>query len=269
MSEGPGTGDPRVTMRLLWRMAGPSRRGPKPTLDLDTIVDSAVAVADASGLSAVSMRSIAERLGKSTMSLYTYLPGKAELLDLMYDHALGELPTDYSEWGNWRAALEASTRDVWALYERHPWMVQVPTARPALGPNTFAAFEAQVAILDGTGLTGTEMARAAGAIQVFIQGAARAVADTRLTARATGRSDDEWWAIVEPLLSELTGDIDWPTRFPTLTRLEAEGTFQQLDRAPDDPTPYLERDALDTFEFGLARMLDGIEALIGGRQRES
>ena len=265
MNEEPGAGDPRLTMRLLWRVAGRSRRGPKPTLDLDTIIACAIELADESGLSAVSMRSIAERLGKSAMSLYTYLPGKAELLDLMHDHALGELPTDYSERGNWRAALEASTRDVWALYERHPWMVQVPMARPALGPHTFAAFEAQVAILDGIGLTGTEMARAAGAIQVFIQGAARAVADTRLTAQATGRSDDEWWAIVEPLLSELTGDVDWLTRFPTLTRLEAEGTFQQLDRAPDDPTPYLERDALDTFEFGLARLLDGIETLIADR----
>ena len=269
MSEDPGASDPRVTMRLLWRVAGRSRRGPKPTLDLDTIVACAIDLADERGLGAVSMRSIAERLGKSPMSLYTYLPGKAELLDLMLDHALGELPTDYSERGGWRAALEASTRDLWALYERHPWMVQVPMARPALGPHTFAAFEAQVAILDGTGLTGTEMTRAAGAIQVFIQGAARAVGDTRLTAQATGRTDDEWWAVVEPLLSELTDDIDWLARFPTLSRLEEEGTFQQLDRAPDDPTPYLERDALDTFEFGLARMLDGIEALVVGRQRES
>ena len=264
MAENKGVSDPKWTMKLLWRVAGPGKRGPKPTLDLDTIVAGAIAVADERGLGAVSMRSVAQRLGKSTMSLYTYLPGKAELLDLMYDHALGELPTEYSSYGAWRAALEASTRDVWALFDRHPWMLQVPIARPALGPHTVAAYEAQLAILDGTGLTGTEMTRAAGALQVFIQGAARAVAKTR-AAHVSGVTDDEWWDVHAPLLTDVSEHVDWLVRFPTLSRLEAEGTFEQPDRAPDDATPYLERDALDAFEFGLARLLDGLEALIGQR----
>ena len=73
------------------------------------------------------MRKVAERLGRSAMSLYTYVPGKAELLDLMLDTVLGELPTAYSENG-WRAAVEASARDGWDFYQRHPWVLQVSGA---------------------------------------------------------------------------------------------------------------------------------------------
>ena len=157
MSEEPGAGDPRLTMRLLWRVAGRSRRGPKPTLDLDTIISCAIALADENGLSAVSMRSIAERLGRA-MSLYTYLPGKAELLDLMHDHALGELPTDYSGTRELAGcsrgvdsgrlgALRATSVDGAGL--DGPTHARTAHLRPT--------FEAQVAILDGTGLTGTEI----------------------------------------------------------------------------------------------------------------
>ena len=82
------------------------------------------------------MRSIAERLGKDAMSLYTYLPGKAELLDLMHDHALGDCRQDYSERELAGRSRGVDKRDVWALYERHPWMVQVSMARPLRSDRT-------------------------------------------------------------------------------------------------------------------------------------
>ena len=53
----------------------------------------------------------------------------------------------------------------------------------------------------------------------------------------------------------------WSTRYPTIAKLSEEHAFDQLDR-PDDETPYMVQDALDTFEFGLQRLLDGIEAYI-------
>ena len=84
--------DITIGLKLLWGRQEPPTRGPKPGLTLDRIVRAAIAVADEHGLETVSMRSVAKRLGVGTMSLYRYVPGKSELLDLMLEAALGEEP---------------------------------------------------------------------------------------------------------------------------------------------------------------------------------
>ncbi|HEY1176756.1 MAG TPA: TetR/AcrR family transcriptional regulator, partial [Phytomonospora sp.] len=72
----------------MWGVRERSSRGPKQGLTIEAIVRTAIALADAEGLAALSMRKVAERLGVGTMSLYTYVPGKPELLDLMLDAAI-------------------------------------------------------------------------------------------------------------------------------------------------------------------------------------
>src|SRR5216117_1909772 len=91
-----GRGDPIRSMELLWRdAAAPARgRGPKPGLTVDRIVAAATELADGDGLAALSMRRVAERLGVGTMSLYTYVPSKADLIDVMYDAACGSVARD-------------------------------------------------------------------------------------------------------------------------------------------------------------------------------
>lgn len=258
MTEYAGRGDPRRSLALLWGADERSTRGPKPGLSVAAIVEAAIALADADGLEAVSMRKVSERLGRSAMSLYTYVPSKAELIDLMLDTALGELPTDYPLGDGWRAAIEASARDGWAFYERHPWVLQISGARSLLGPHELDLYESQLRILDAVGLGGTDLTRAVGAVSSFVRGSAKAVSDARTAEQATGMTDDEWWSARSAILEEMVGD-QWPTRFPISMRLAEEQVFDQLDR-PDDGMPYLVRDALDTFEFGLQRLLDGIEA---------
>jgi len=260
MTEYAGRGDPRRTLNLLWGRADAPARGPKQGLTVAEIVAAAIEVADAEGLGAVSMRRVGERLGKSAMGLYTYVPSKAELLDLMLDAVLGELPTDYPLDEGWRAAVERCARDGWAFYERHPWVLQVSGARAALGPHEFDSYETQLRLFAGRGLTGVEMMRAVGALGSFVRGAAKAVSDARTAEQATGLSDDDWWNARAPLLEELA-DETWAERYPTVTQLSAEQAFDQVDR-PDDTTPYLVQDALDTFEFGLQRLLDGLETYV-------
>ena len=142
-------------------------------------------------------------------------------------------------------------------------MLQISGARALLGPHELDVYEAQLGIFDGLGLTGVEMMRIVGVVYSFVRGAAKAVSDARTAEQATGLSDDDWWTARSPLLEELSGDR-WPERYPTTTRLAAEHAFDQPDR-PDDTTPYTVRDALDTFEFGLQRLLDGIEVYIASR----
>src|SRR5690606_9235190 len=96
-----GGGDLARTLDLLWNTDRRPSRGPKPGLTLERIVDAAVEVADRDGLDALSMRRIATELGTGTMTLYRYVPGKAELLDLMLDRV--QRPEDDAAPGPGRA----------------------------------------------------------------------------------------------------------------------------------------------------------------------
>src|SRR6476661_5122429 len=102
MPESTGGSDFRISLKLLWGTKERAPRGPKPTLTVPQIVESAIAIADAEGIDNVSMRRVAERLGVGAMSLYRYVPSKAELLDLMVDAVYGERPAPADADGGWR-----------------------------------------------------------------------------------------------------------------------------------------------------------------------
>lgn len=247
----------RRGMEALWGLRTPPDRGPQQGLTVDAIARAGVAIADEGGLDALAMRRVAERLGVGTMSLYTYVPGKAELLDAMLDLVYGEAegPTTHPE--GWRAALEAHARTDWELYLRHPWVVHVTSQRPVLGPNELDRYERALARVDGLGLTGREMAATAALVGGYVAGVARQVADIRAAPDRTGLTDDEWWGARSTVLDEIW-DAD---RWPVSTRISSEDGF-----VPDGPTTsYLENEALIDFEFGLQRVLDGIEALVRSR----
>ncbi|HEX6166192.1 MAG TPA: hypothetical protein VFZ30_05380 [Acidimicrobiales bacterium] len=63
----------------------------------------------------------------------------------------------------------------------------------------------------------------------------------------------------------MTDDLDWAERFPMAAKLEADHLFEQLDRPADDTLSYTAREAVDAFEFGLQRLLDGFQVLIDAR----
>lgn len=88
-------GDPARTLALLWGLTAeekPGRRGPRQARSTGEIAAVAIALADAEGVDAVTMRRVAQELGLSPMALYTYVPGKAELLDLMLDTVYATTP---------------------------------------------------------------------------------------------------------------------------------------------------------------------------------
>lgn len=261
MTEYAGRGDARRSMALLWGRAEVPTRGPKQGLTVERIATAAIELADAEGLGAVSMRKVGERLGTSAMALYTYVPAKTELIDLMLDTVLGELPTSYPLERGWRAAAEASAADGWDLYQRHPWVLQISVARPLLGPHELDSYEAQLQIYDGLGVRGVDVTRLVGAVTSYVRGSAKALADAREAERATGVNDDDWWLERSALLEEM-GQLDWEAQYPVTSKLAADHAFDQADRAEGDASSYMERDALDTFAFGLEVVLDGVEAFV-------
>lgn len=251
-------GDARRSMALLWRVPGSEEArhgpGPRPGLSVDTIVATAIAIADAEGMAGLSMRAVGERLDRSAMALYTYVPSKSELVDLMYDQVLSEIPTDHA--GEWAAAARSLAHQLWTFYLRHPWVLQVSQARPVLGPNEFRLAEAATQALQQTGLPGKTLRHVVGTLLNFVRGCAQTVAETRQAGPATGMSDEEWWYARSAILEEVAPDFG--TRYPELARMEGEGAYEPVD----EETPYLEREARDGFEVGLDLLIDGIEAAV-------
>jgi AcrR family transcriptional regulator len=251
-TEFTGSGDPARSLALLWRTGERPTRGRKAELSVDRIVQAAIEVADADGLAALSMRRVAERLGVGTMSLYTHVPGKAELLDVMLDTVLGETARPEEVPGGWRARLEQIARENWALFHRHPWMLQIATARPPLGPNVTAKYDYELRAIDGIGLTDVEMDSVLSLVLGHAAGAARSAIEAAQVARLSGESDQQWWEARAPLLDRIFD----ARRFPTAARVgQAAG---EAYGAASDPE--------HAFEFGLQRVLDGIEALVEARQ---
>ncbi|PLW71324.1 TetR family transcriptional regulator [Streptomyces sp. SCUT-3] len=272
-----GQGDAARTMALLWdapQRPGTGRRtpGPRPGLSADAIVEAAVAVADAGTGTGLSMRAVAERLGCSAMALYTYVPGKDELLDLMYDRVHAELPAGHEPGAGWRAAAASWAGELRALYLRHPWVLRVSRARPVLGPHEQTVLETLLGILDGAGLPAGTRQGVVGLLFDFVRGSAQTVADARNAAAATGTSDQEWWSARSAVLREVAPDF--AERFPLSVRLgqetaaarkeaAARGEAAPRGEAPPrkgDAAPYLEQEADAAFAAGLAVVLDGIGA---------
>jgi AcrR family transcriptional regulator len=224
-----------------------AERPRKQGLSRDRVVDAAIELADADGLDAVSMSRVAERLGFTTMSLYRHVRSKDELLVLMVDAAMGEpaRPGAGDPLG-WRPALDRWSRDLLALVRRHPWVLQVPLSRLVLGPSRIAWMETAFGALDGTGLSEAEK----GMTVLLLNGLV--FNEARFARELTGPGPEgEGPAMDYPAVLSAVVDAD---RFPAVRRALEAGIFDG-----DDPP-----DA--DFEFGLARVLDGIERLIDSRR---
>ncbi|GAA1689707.1 TetR/AcrR family transcriptional regulator [Glycomyces endophyticus] len=236
--------DPGTTLPLLWRTAERPSRG--SGLTIGAIVEAAVALADADGIGAVTMRGVAERLGVGTMSLYTHVPGKRELHALMLDRVFADAAAVAG--GDWRERCAVIARQDRARYLRHPWLLELPAARPAFGPGVAAKYERDLAALDGSGLRAAEMNAAVMALTSFVYGAARFQSQARDDER-DGRTERRFWQDHEPFLHLV---LD-PARFPTAHRV-AEEARRDGDADHDS-----------SFEFGLERLLAGIGDLVEGR----
>ncbi|WP_374472444.1 TetR/AcrR family transcriptional regulator [Phenylobacterium sp.] len=251
-SDTPNAHDPRRSLELLWGRHEPGRRGPKPKLSLEEVIAAAIAIADREGVEALSIRRVAEKVGLSPMALYTYAPSKAELLELMYDRAMGELEAPDPALPGWREKLEAVARQLWALGHRHPWMMRIATHRPPLGPNFMQRMETVFRAIDGVGLDELEMELVEGLLTDYVRGAVRSALEAREVEQRSGMTDEQWLAIAEPTLMEI---LD-PEAFPVLHRV-GEALMAAYDGAFDRTRG---------FEFGLQRVLDGIEMFIARKR---
>ncbi|MEU6480370.1 TetR/AcrR family transcriptional regulator C-terminal domain-containing protein [Streptomyces sp. NPDC047017] len=221
----------------------------EPELTLGRIVRTAVAIADAEGLAAVSMRGVAARLGVAAMSPYRYVPSKDDLVLLMADAAFGDVPPPATAPETWRPRVEAGARTLWALYRRHPWLAQLGSlTRPLLVPRLIAHAEWMLSSLDGHGLDPTALFDIHVLLYSHVQGLAVHLERESHAEAATGQSEDQWMDSRAPALRELVES----GRFPTFTKM-----ITAFDGDYD-----LRLDAL--FESGLKVLLDGLTPVVEG-----
>ena len=248
-AERTGGGDPARTLALLWRdPAIIPRHGPRQALSVDAVVAAATELADSGGLEAVTMRGVAHALGVAPMTLYTYVPGKAELLDLMLDAAYTGMRRRDASGLPWRQRLTAIAEENLALFAAHPWAAEVSAARPPLGPGMLAKYEHELSALQGLGLDDLQMDASLTYLLSFVQACARATAEARAGTRESGTGDAEWWARNAPLLAARIDEH----RYPVAARVgSAAGAAHGAAFSPEH-----------AYSFGLDRVLDGLAALI-------
>ncbi|MFF0264740.1 GntR family transcriptional regulator [Kribbella sp. NPDC004536] len=210
-------------------------------LDRDEIVRMGIAIADAEGLAALSMRRIASELGVSTMALYRYVGGKESLVVQMVNEAIGEFPLgEVPEY--WRDALAQVARVHWAAYRRHLWLASaISLSRPQLVPRLLPHTDAVLGALRGF-----EKAAALStmiSLFAYIRGIALVMEAEAQAEQDTGVTADEW----------VTQQSE------QLAALVAAGNLGAFRELLADGFDY-EYDLDQLFEFGLGVFLDGLEA---------
>ncbi|MDG4858896.1 TetR/AcrR family transcriptional regulator [Streptomyces sp. T-3] len=238
------------SLEMAWGLRERPSKGPKPGLSLERIVDAAVALAAAEGLPAVSMGRVAKELGVSTMSLYRYVGAKDELYILMQEAVSGEPPGPPPSATGWRARMAhwaAAQREV---FHRNLWLLRIPVSGPPASPKSVAWMERGLAALEDTGLREDEKLGVLMLVGGFVRNEAMVMSDIDAALTASGATPDQMMRAYVRTLTALTD----PEGFPAITRLVESGVLAYADE-PDAE-----------FEFGLGRLLDGIEQLVDSRR---
>lgn len=226
---------------LVWERPEPPERPALSPLSRDRIVAAAVALADAEGLEAVSIRKVAAALDAGPMRLYRYVDTKEELLELMVDAVYAEIPAPAGS--TWREAVRSAARGVREAALAHEWFADLVGGRPRFGPASLAHTNALLtAIRSAPGVPDVDTAmRIAEALSLVLTGAIRKEVTERRAERASGQNERQWQS----------------TSGPYLERMLATGRYETLAEAVRDARHL---DAAAVFEQGLDYLLDGIEA---------
>jgi AcrR family transcriptional regulator len=251
MAESNAAGDTPIWAR-------PEPAGRRPRFSREQIAAAALAIADAEGFEAVSMRKIAAALGAGTMSLYRYIATKADLMALLDDALLGEALVPENEMPpGWREALATVARRTRATLLRHTWAVHAlyspeGAQNERAGPNGLRHFEQSLAALDGAPLDIQAKSELLAIVDDYVIG--HALQAGGLIARFGGSRTIPASVIEEFVAAQLASG-----EYPHVQELLAGPSAQSLI----DPDRLEER-----FEHGLRLLIDGFVGSASGRQSD-
>jgi AcrR family transcriptional regulator len=229
--------------RLIWERPEPTRRPAPAPLSREGIVRTALAIADAEGLDAVTLRRVASELGAGPMRLYGFLSTKEELLDLMVDAVYAEALAGSGAVTPWRREVDRLAQAMRKTGLRRLWFTALLGGRPHQGPNALAYLEAMLAALNTAAHLNDidAVLQAAKVVNAYVLGAILSEANEAQAVRNSGLNKAQWqtanWPYLERMIA--TG------QFPTLAAVVRDASFPASDAAFDD---------------GLKTVLDGVAA---------
>jgi AcrR family transcriptional regulator len=255
---GRGRQRPEPAQPIWLRPEPTGRRAPRSR---DDIAKAAVAVADADGLEAVSMRRVASELGLGTMSLYHYVRSKDELLDLMGDRIMGgQLVPEPELQRGWREALTAIAQATRRNFERHPWMGGAMSPRPSTipGPNALRHVDQSLAAVADLRVDVPTQMEIIAVVDDYVIGFA--VRSQRVAEYEEHVSDpSEWMEAVFDHLRRRIESGDYPHLLRAIeANRAAGGNDEDLGRMASSE---------GRFERGLELLLDGIEASLARKRK--
>jgi AcrR family transcriptional regulator len=214
-------------------------------VDRNRIVEAAIAIADAEGLGAVTMRRLAVDLGVATMSLYPRVSGKDDLLVAMMDTLMGAEAWPAVPPAGWRATLELVARRQWRGYVAHPWLAHVVSlTRPQLAPQAMMHTEWVLRALAPYRLLNHDKIFVTLTLFGYVKSVAIGLEQEQQAERDTGIDIEEWFRETDADFARYIQSGP----FPTLASIDDGGD--------------VDFDLGVLFEFGLAITLDGIGALL-------
>jgi len=213
------TEQPKAGGRSIWTRPERSARGPVPEHSRAEIASAGIALADVSGLGAVTMRSAAAAIGTAPASLYRYVATRDELVELMADQVYGEF--SYAERGSGQpvADLLGLAHQALAIYHRHPWLLDVPVTGNLPGPNAVAFIEQVLAALAGTDLPGPAKLETIG----LFNGAVRLFAQMEINQQRAGQDTAQWQGSLIGYLLQIAAAGQHPHLAAALAGLAAGG----------------------------------------------
>ncbi len=239
------TADPAKLVGLLW---APSTAVGRSGVTVGAVVDAAVAIADRDGLGVLSMRRLADEVGVGAMTLYGYVPGRAELLQLMLDEIAGQTykdrPLPRSK-RTLRTAIQHIAACNWNRIMGHPWSVEIPPGRPILGPGESLKYEYELEPLDGIGLSDQDMDSLLTTVLSMVAAAARWHLSLESSRAESALSDNQWWHAAAPALAPAMQGMSLPIASRVGMAVASAG----------DPRA--------TLRFGLTAVIDAVSSRLG------
>jgi AcrR family transcriptional regulator len=242
---------------VLWLRPQRARRQPQAALSLAEIARAALAIADAEGTEALTMRRIAQDLGCGTMSLYRHVRTKDEVFDLIVDTALGEVAQPAAPSGDWLADLRQLAVAKRTVLLAHPWLAQLIAGRPLVGPHALATTEFSLRVVADLGLSMDDRVRVINTLHSFVNGFVQTESGERtwrLPADDAPGTDGSGGG------SGGSAD-DWRTRtLPYLRHVLDRGDHPHFSALVNEATSHPDPDA--DFAWQLQRVLDGLATVV-------
>jgi AcrR family transcriptional regulator len=223
---------PKSPSTLMWD--APART--RAPLHRDDVVRAALDLLDQAGIEGLTMRNLAERLGVQAASLYNHIRDKRDVLTLIADAIVADVPRPDARL-SWREALKSTAIEYRRVLLGHRDAARVLTDTPPLGPHRLRLMDDVLGILRSAGFSNDEVASAGWIFNTFVTGF---VLDEQSQAPAS----------TDPAAAQQQFDVaTWLKQLPADQFANIVAVAEPLVDQPMDRR----------FAFGLDALLDGLE----------